>query len=111
MFPFQPHKKNKPAVKYTTFVMINILIFLIMKKAFLILAVLAISTTTALTSCSEDEEIKKTMCTCTEEDDYGYYKEQMQLDPASFGATNCSDLAVKLRMSAGYDSEFYYSCY
>lgn len=81
-----------------------------MKKTFLILAVLAVSATAALTSCSEDEEIKKTMCTCIEEDDYGY-KEQSKLDPASFGATNCSDLAIKLRMAGGYDSEFYYSCY
>lgn len=58
-------------------------------------------------SCSKDED--KT-CTCTVSDLYSGYSDSQQLDPASFGATNCSDLAVKLRM-ANDDEDLEYNCH
>ena len=77
-----------------------------MKKQ--IFAVIAITVCTvcmfAVTSCKKDEAQS---CTCTESD-YGYSNTR-QLDPASYGATNCSDLEVKLRMAS--NGEFDYNCH
>ena len=56
-------------------------------------------------ACGKDEESKK--CTCTESGDG--YSATRELDPASYGATNCSDLEIKLRMQSG-DSDYDYSC-
>lgn len=80
-----------------------------MKKKILFIAVVAVSVLVAfLTSCSKEEN---KMCTCSEEstDYYDDYSATQELDPASFGATNCSDLAVKLNMNSSDD--FYYDCY
>ena len=81
-----------------------------MKKSnfFTVAMMIAVSTTCILTttSCSDDDDIT---CTCTESG-YGY-SESRKLDPKSYGATNCSDLEIKLRMSAGYDSDFDYNCH
>lgn len=76
-----------------------------MKKVFFLATIIALCTTClfVITSCEKEEK----MCTCTETD-YGYSSTQ-QVDPSSFGAKNCSDLAVKLRMANG--SEFDYNCY
>ncbi len=68
----------------------------------IIIAIIAISIF-VITSCQKNPS----SCTCTESDpDYGYYASQ-KLDPASFGAKNCSDLAIKLKMS---NPDFYYTC-
>lgn len=87
-----------------------------MKKHFFAVMMIAISAAGlfAVSSCSKDDDDDNnkgnSSCTCTEENDSGY-KASRKLDPKSYGATNCSDLEVKLRMQAGYDSDFYYSCY
>ncbi|MBR3907210.1 MAG: hypothetical protein IKJ61_03820 [Bacteroidaceae bacterium] len=80
-----------------------------MKKTFLTFAVLLAATAMFVTSCSKDdeEEASKT-CVCTEYE-YSGKGESETLDPASWGATNCKDLAIKLNMQM-YDSEFYYEC-
>jgi len=76
-----------------------------MKKKFYSLCVVALSVfAICLTACKDDEP---SFCTCTETD-YEGYTASKTLDPASFGATNCSDLEVKLRMQA--DGEFDYAC-
>lgn len=76
-----------------------------MKKRILFIAVVAVSVFVAfLTSCSKEDK----MCSCTEESYYDSYRATQSLDPESFGATNCSDLAIKLNMSAS--GEYYYSC-
>ncbi len=83
-----------------------------MKKYIFISAVALFAFSSFLVSCSEDEDPSSStskMCTCTETDYDGYYEESQKLDPASFGATNCSDLAVKLRMAS--DGDFWYDCY
>jgi hypothetical protein len=81
---------------------------LVMKKKFLIVGLVSVCCLGAfLVSCDKDEPSQK--CTCTEQDGAGY-SESQELDPASYGATNCSDLAVKLKMAAGVDSDYYYSC-
>ncbi len=77
-----------------------------MKKCFFISAVALLAFSSFLVSCSEDDE-PSTSCTCTESDGYGY-SESQKLDPSSFGATNCSDLAIKLRMANG---DFWYNCF
>ena len=84
-----------------------------MKKYIFILGLSLFSFSSFLISCSDDDDDDKTtkMCTCIETDDYSDYSATRQLDPASYGATNCSDLAVKLRMAAGEDSDFWYDCY
>lgn len=77
-----------------------------MKKRLIFIALLFFGTLSAsLVSCDKDDESKS--CTCTETDYQGYSATQT-LDPASFGATNCSDLTIKLRMQS--DGEFDYSC-
>lgn len=77
-----------------------------MKKRLIFVSLAALVTLGAfLSSCDKDESAS---CTCTETDYMGYSATQT-LDPASFGATNCSDLTIKLRMQA--DGEFDYSCY
>lgn len=77
-----------------------------MKKHFIAVIMITISTVCLFTvsSCSKDDE-----CTCTESGMGS--SSSRQLDPKSYGATNCSDLEVKLRMQAGYDSDFDYSCH
>lgn len=41
------------------------------------------------------------MCTCVETSyDGSYYVEKDNMDPASYGATNCSDLTIRLRMES-----------
>ena len=78
-----------------------------MKKTFLTFAVLLAVTAMFVTSCSEDDEESK-KCVCTEYE-YSGKGESETLDPASWGATNCKDLAIKLNMQM-YDSDFYYEC-
>jgi len=73
------------------------------KKVFSLFAVALSAFAICLTAC-EDEE---SSCTCTETD-YEGYNATKELNPESFGAKNCSDLAVKLKMQA--DGEFDYSC-
>ncbi|MBQ2808074.1 MAG: hypothetical protein IJF06_03105 [Bacteroidaceae bacterium] len=81
-----------------------------MKKTFLTFAVLLAATAMFVTSCSEDDEEEATSkkCVCTEYE-YSGKGESETLDPASWGATNCKDLAIKLNMQM-YDSDFYYEC-
>ena len=67
-----------------------------MKKYIFISAVALFAFSSFLVSCSEEEETK--MCTCIEYDYYYGDSYTKQLDPESFGAKNCSDLAIKLRM-------------
>lgn len=72
---------------------------------------IAVSTVCVCTmsSCSDDDDDTK-FCTCTESDPQAGYSASQQIDPKSFGATNCSDLQVKLRMSNG-DPDMEYSCH
>lgn len=76
-----------------------------MKKFSFIIAAMMVSMSTicVFTSCSEDDD-----CTCKEVGQG--YSSTRTLDPKSYGATNCSDLEIKLRMAAGYDSDFDYYC-
>ena len=76
-----------------------------MKKR--IITGMAVTLSAVCIFCAVSCEKENTMCTCTETD-YGYSATQ-QVDPSSFGAKNCSDLAVKLRMANG--SNFDYNCY
>lgn len=76
-----------------------------MKKYILILGLSLFSFSSFLISCSDDND----MCTCTESDYESNYTATKELDPSSFGATNCSDLAIKLRVATGED--FDYNCY
>jgi hypothetical protein len=77
-----------------------------MKKV-LILAV-ALFGLMLFTQCS-----KTSKCKCEEYDATdNYYYGSTIMDPESWGATNCSDLEIKLRMQAlqsGYDE--YFKCH
>lgn len=75
------------------------------KRIFLACAVTMACLTMFLISCNKEGDT----CTCTETD-YEGYSATRELDPASYGATNCSDLEIKLRMQAGSYSEFDYTC-
>jgi hypothetical protein len=82
-----------------------------MKKKILLASVIATCCLGAfLMSCSKDEDnsSKKKSCTCTESDGEGYSASR-EIDPASFGATSCADLELKLRVAAP-DQDFSYSC-
>ncbi len=80
-----------------------------MKKYIFISAVALFAFSSFLVSCSEEEEETK-MCTCVEYDYYYGDTYTKQLNPASFGAKYCSDLAIKLRM-ANDDEDYSYDCY
>lgn len=55
----------------------------------------------AIASCSKS-------CNCTEYDYYDRYSASRDIDPASYGARNCSDLELKLQETyTGY----YYRCH
>ena len=77
-----------------------------MKKALIISA--ALLNLFLFSQCS-----KSSSCRCEEYDATdGYYYGSKVMDPASWGATNCSDLEVKLRTQAlqsGYDEIFHCS--
>ena len=75
-----------------------------MKKR--IITVIAVMLSAVCVFCVVSCENEDTMCTCTETGS-GYSATQ-QVDPSSFGAKNCADLAVKLRMAS---SDFDYNCY
>lgn len=84
--------------------MIRSITFKLMKKKFFLVGAVALTGISIfLISCSKE------MCSCTETD-YEGYSATRELDPASYGATNCSDLEIKLRMQAGNDSDFSYTC-
>ena len=58
----------------------------------------------ALPSCSKDSK-----CHCNEYDaDDGRLVGSGTMNASSFGAANCSDLELKLKMASGGD--FYYQC-
>jgi hypothetical protein len=76
------------------------------KKYILVCLVVLCGLTMFIASCSKDEESKS--CTCTESDGEGYSASKV-IDPASFGASNCSDLALKIRIAEG-SGDFSYSC-
>lgn len=83
-----------------------------MKKInfFMMAMMIAVSTICVFTmsSCSDDDDDNKT-CTCTETG--AGYSASRQLDPKSYGVTNCSDLEVKLRIAAASVNEYNYNCY
>lgn len=80
------------------------------KKFFLVGAIAVMGLGAFLVSCDKEEDGAQSIkCTCTETD-YSGYSATRELDPASYGATNCSDLEIKLRMQAGSNSDFDYSC-
>lgn len=74
-------------------------------KILLVTLSMVFSISSFLISCSKDDDEKS--CYCTETDYEGYSASQT-VNPASFGAANCSDLVVKLRMAS--NGEFDYSC-
>jgi hypothetical protein len=76
------------------------------KRIFIVGLVALIGLSVFFISCKEEESKK---CSCTETD-YSGYSATRELDPASYGATNCSDLEVKLRMQAGSNSDYDYTC-
>ncbi|MDR1592175.1 MAG: hypothetical protein LBS16_04745 [Prevotellaceae bacterium] len=77
-----------------------------MKTKFILVSLTAIiGLVVFLVSCSKDDEMKS--CNCTEHDGYGYSATRV-VAPASFGASNCSDLELKLKTASG--GEFYYTC-
>lgn len=76
-----------------------------MRKFILPLCAIALSTCAiCMTACGDDES----SCECIETD-YDGYSATRTLDPKSYGATNCSDLEVKLKM-ASY-GEYDYNCH
>ena len=73
-----------------------------MKKIVLLLAAVIVCIT--FSQCG-----KSTTCYCEEYDYDGYYYGATTIVPSSYGASNCSDLALKLRQAAlqsGYDETF-----
>lgn len=58
----------------------------------------------ALSSCGNIDS----SCMCTEYDPDSSYSASREVSPQSFGATNCSDLELKLKSASGF--EFEYSC-
>ncbi len=96
---------------HTIFANIELKKIKIMKKSILAFAVLAASFPIFLTSCDKDDDDSGVMCTCIEEYDDGknWEKNQAVLDATSFGATNCYDLAIKLRLAT--QSDYYYDCW
>ena len=51
-----------------------------------------------LSSCNNDEDES---CSCTKYED-GYRAQSREITPSSFGAKNCSDLAIKMEVYADY---------
>lgn len=81
-----------------------------MKKLLVMLSLVTL-VCIAFSSCDDGGDSSKS-CTCTEYDETGSSYGSKTIDPASWGATNCSDLEVKLRKDAlqsGYNSTF--SCH
>ena len=80
-----------------------------MKKKFLLVGVIAIFGLSAfLTSCEKDEPEEKS-CVCTERNPSGAVSTGETYYPSSWGAKDCSELQVKLRVEAlrlGYDNVF-----
>jgi hypothetical protein len=77
-----------------------------MKKLILVAAIAVLALGAFLVSCDKD---KDTSCNCIEIDEEGDRVGSKSLNPASYGAANCSDLETKLRTAAlggGYDSVF-----
>lgn len=73
-------------------------------KLFTAFIALGFLTIFIISSCEKSNE----SCTCTETlDDGTQYKETIA--PSSFGASNCSDLALKLRMESPV-SDAWYEC-
>lgn len=69
-----------------------------MKKRFMFsLGLVLVTSCLSLSACSDDDDDpKKTTCTCTERDpDDPSYSETREIDPATFGESNCADLADK----------------
>lgn len=78
-----------------------------MKKYLIVSVISVLSLGSFIVSCSKDDDDKK-KCTCTESDGYKYSATR-EIDPASFNATSCADLELKLRMTEN-SGEFEYSC-
>jgi hypothetical protein len=80
-----------------------------MKKKFFLVGIIAIMSLGALVSCSDDDNGGSAKsCNCTEYSD-GENVGSNTINPSSFGAANCSDLAIKLRAEAlksGYNNNF-----
>ena len=73
-------------------------------KKFYLLVSLSFCTLLVLPSCSKDSK-----CHCNEYDaDNGRLVGSGTMNASSFGAANCSDLELKLKMASGGD--FYYQC-
>lgn len=75
-----------------------------MKKRILTVGVIAaLALVSFLASCKKEES-----CMCNETD-YEGYNATRKIDPSSFGASNCADLQIKLKIQAG--GEYDYNCY
>lgn len=84
-------------------------ISILMKKRLFLATLISICALGAfLVSCDKDDD-DSASCTCVEYETDSNKSYTQALDPASFGATNCSDLAVKLNMNS--DGDFYYECH
>jgi hypothetical protein len=77
-----------------------------MKKFLLVGSIAVFGLVAFLVSCSKDDDEKS--CSCTESDGYGYNATR-NVTPSSLGASNCSDLELKLQKES--DGEYYYSCH
>lgn len=77
------------------------------KRLFLALSICTCAFGAFLVSCDKDDD-DSSVCTCVGCETYSDKSYTGTVDPASFGATNCSDLAVKLNMNS--DGDFYYEC-
>lgn len=79
-----------------------------MKKRFLFaLGIVLTAASFGLTSCGDDDDEPKTMCTCSEYDPYDGKTYTQQVDPATFAVSNCAELADKFN---SYDTETYMTC-
>ena len=81
-----------------------------MKKR--IITVMAVMLSAVCVFCAVSCEKEESSCVCTEYDDKGYNYGSTTINPDSYGAKNCSDLATKLRIEAlkvGYNETF--SCH
>ena len=82
-----------------------------MKKRFLFaLGIVLTAACLGLSSCGDDDDDEPSnTCTCTEYDSYKGTYTTKEIDPSTFGESNCSDLADKF--NSYEDEDIVMSCH